>query len=305
MGPIISHQPKESRKRRQFLTMPGSKNKGKTRQGGVNASTDLNRSNIGPGFLQQSQRKRKQVGESEKGRLRYEAAQAEKAIATPDLDPGSNPRSKPPSAVRDGIIFGGLKSVRPNPRSGNGGSSTDGPGHANFLYPSDADLDCVPVRAKLLRRFYEPLVLLRVLDPSRGSRIPRYTSDVACEEEELRRSFIDSVAYICDYKKGGDTFTAAAMQKEPAGVRIWLAANNPIQEKTLRFLHDVLDCLAAITVSNRASTEDSLAVRIIDFNKKRLETYKSFVRRSLRECLERLEKPRNCKCCPRVTILHA
>lgn len=177
------------------------------------------------------------------------------------------------------------------------GSSLDDLGHEDYLYPPDPELDLVPVKPKLLRRFYEPLVLLHVLDPNRGSRIPRSISNGDCEDE-LRRSFIDSVAYICDFKKGGDTCTAAAMQKEPACVTICLAANTNIKEKTICFLRGVLNGLVAISASNRTRTEDSLAVRIIDFNKKRLQAYQAFVRPPLSECLKKLEQKCDGECYP-------
>jgi hypothetical protein len=57
----------------------------------------------------------------------------------------------------------------------------------------------------------------------------RCTSNADCEIDELRRSFIDSIAYICDYEKGRDTVTAAALQREPVGVTVWLAANTHVK----------------------------------------------------------------------------
>ena len=171
--------------------------------------------------------------------------------------------------------------------SSNFDPSRNGPGLSQ-------DNKIVPVKPKLLNRFYEPLVLLRVLDPNRGSRILRFKAEPN-GEEELRRSFIDYVAYICDYEKGGDTVTGAAMQKEPAGVTIWLAANTTIKPKTESFLQDVLDCLAAVSVSNRKCIEDDLAIKIIDFNKKRLQVYRSSLRQPLRQSLQRLREGHNRK----------
>lgn len=150
--------------------------------------------------------------------------------------------------------------------------------------------DLIPGAPQLLRRFYEPLVLLHVLDRSRGERIPRCTSNADCEIDELRRSFIDSIAYICDYEKGRDTVTAAALQREPVGVTVWLAANTHVKERTVCFLQGILDGLAVVSVSSQALTEEPLAARIIDYNKKRLRVYRTFVKQPLSKCLAILRK---------------
>lgn len=274
------------------------KKKGKTRQTVDTASSNLDPSKKGPSISQQKKRKGvNATGPNDHcgtGILKFESAQAGNATMALNASNNSGPRSKPRSAVRDGTVFDEKASVSLRTGSRTSGSPLD-LGHGNYLYPPKPELDVVPVKAKLLRRFYEPLVLLHVLDPSRGSRIPQSISNGDCKNK-LRRSFIDSVAYICDYKKGGDTCTAAAMQEEPDRVTIWLAANTNIKEKTKCFLEGVLDCLVAITDSNRTEIEDSLAVRIIDFNEERLQAYKSFVRTPLSECLKKLEQKYDGEC---------
>jgi hypothetical protein len=67
---------------------------------------------------------------------------------------------------------------------------------------------------KLLRRFYEPLVL-SVLNPVRGIRFSNNDYRLDDSLDELRRSFINGLATICDSHKGGDTVTAAALQSTP------------------------------------------------------------------------------------------
>src|SRR5947207_9224995 len=80
---------------------------------------------------------------------------------------------------------------------------------------------------RLLHRFYEPLVLLRVLDPTRGvqntNRGPDSTFDTL---QDLRRKFLDQLSWTCDYKHGGDTVSAIAAEETPQGTRFWLAANS-------------------------------------------------------------------------------
>jgi hypothetical protein len=57
------------------------------------------------------------------------------------------------------------------------------------------------------KRFYEPLVLLHVLNPNGEQRTPHAvdvtdTSDM--QLRELRRTFLDQLAYVCYNIKGGD-----------------------------------------------------------------------------------------------------
>lgn len=282
--------------------MTGNKKKGKMRQDGVRASSNSDPSIMKPGLAQQKQRKdtlaKAPIYLFDPGRAEPGAAQTGKGTTVLRCFTESKPPSKPRSALRDDTACGRQEPVDLNTGIRTGDSSMDGLGHSNSEYPPDPDLDIVPAKPKLLNRFYEPLVLLHVLDPSRGSRIPRYSSDVECQEEELRRSFIDSMAYICDYEKGGDTVTAAAIQKEPAGVTIWLAANTNVQDKTISYLRNVLDTLVAVNVSNRADTEELLARKIISFNNKRLQAYRTFTRQPLSKSLKALKKGHNSKYCP-------
>ena len=232
-------------------------------------------------------------------RLQHRLGQPGKGITVPHSYSEPKPHGKQRSVVRDDTASGPKVPVNLSNGRRTTRSSIDGLGHPSSSSLAKPDLDFVPVQAKLLRRFYEPLVLLHFLDPNRGNRIPRSINNLDCKAE-LQRSFIDSVAYICDYEKGGDTFTAAAMQKEPAGVTIWLAANTNISEKTVVFLRDVLDSLAAVSFSNRAETEENLGVRIIDFNKKRLRTYQKFVYSPLCRSLGVLEESCNSEYYPQV-----
>ncbi|CAG8973160.1 hypothetical protein HYALB_00008752 [Hymenoscyphus albidus] len=62
---------------------------------------------------------------------------------------------------------------------------------------------------KLLHRLYEPLILLEVLDKYGGLPVSEFPSEVdATSNLELRRPFLNQLAYVCDFKKGGDTVTA-------------------------------------------------------------------------------------------------
>ncbi|MCJ1240438.1 hypothetical protein MMC14_008441 [Varicellaria rhodocarpa] len=49
--------------------------------------------------------------------------------------------------------------------------------------------------------------------------------------QRIRRLFLNSIAYVCDYKKGGTTTTAAALCDAPSGLALKLACNNKYPKK--------------------------------------------------------------------------
>jgi hypothetical protein len=147
-----------------------------------------------------------------------------------------------------------------------------------------------------MRRFYEPLVLQHVLGHTRGSRIPceQLRSEDGSELDDctLRRSFVDSLAYLCDYEKGGPTVTAIALESTPEGVVFWAAANQNVRKKVDPFLHDILKVMAGL---GRAATEESLAAaeastfrRAVNFGRHRVKTYWRFMQEPLEKCLKAL-----------------
>jgi hypothetical protein len=147
------------------------------------------------------------------------------------------------------------------------------------LYPED----------RLNRRFYEPLVLLHVLDRNGQQRISRCPSEdqVAPRPQpcELRRTFLDQLAYVCDSIKGGDTVTAMALEAQQSGsVTFWVASNTKPPAGTIYFLRRILTTLQSLTSSRPEQwiiIEDETARRCIDFNLKSVKTYQSLMQKPL------------------------
>ena len=150
---------------------------------------------------------------------------------------------------------------------------------------------------KVLRRFYEPLLLLNALDPIRGERI-KPESEIhgnSPNVQKLRRSFVDGIAYICAYEKGPHHVTAAALEQKPQGIKVWLASNENIGDRVIQFLEKVLSDVQHISkLDDRESrqrageqTLDGLISRIVAFNAPRIHTYyKQVARQRLPVCLE-------------------
>lgn len=70
--------------------------------------------------------------------------------------------------------------------------------------------------------------------------------DISGDHTELRRNFLDKIAYLCDTAKLGGTVTAAAMQKERGFSILHLAANEDIKLEVRSFILRTLEKLRGV-----------------------------------------------------------
>ncbi|TVY42409.1 hypothetical protein LOCC1_G004017, partial [Lachnellula occidentalis] len=150
----------------------------------------------------------------------------------------------------------------------------------------------VPISAIVERQFFESELLLYVLENIRGEHKKRqnYHGELDQDETELRRSFVDKLAYICDFRKGGSTVTALALQKTNQGVVFWLAANETVKVKVIDFLRTVLGHLKKVELgASTKTTETQLLACIVPFNNERINYYWKALSRDLPLCIKRLE----------------
>ncbi|KAL2062420.1 hypothetical protein VTL71DRAFT_6686 [Oculimacula yallundae] len=144
----------------------------------------------------------------------------------------------------------------------------------------------VDLRFKVKRRFYEPLVLLSVLGRNRGSRLDEEATlqedleTSSLDTVRLRRCFIRSLAYLCDYEKGGDRATAVALESTPQGVVFWLASNrcpdgmsDGGRDRVLEFLDSILGSLEGLQHSKMDLIIEELFLAAIKFSGKRIGEY--------------------------------
>ena len=151
---------------------------------------------------------------------------------------------------------------------------------------------------RLLCRFYEPLVLLHILDPNGDKRIPRcYSEDLVTSSlhpQELRRTFLEQLAYVCDFAKGGDTVTAVAIEACPSGAIFWIASNKEPNKSVISYVHELLKLLGSLSSpsseASRKMLEDQIASKCVQFNAKRIMAYQSLIRKPLERCLKILGK---------------
>ena len=153
----------------------------------------------------------------------------------------------------------------------------------------------IPISPIISNQFYEAQLLLFVLERVRGEHAKRqnYHGELDQDATELRRSFVDKLAYICDFNKGGSTVTAIALQKTFQGVTFWIAANETVKSQVRVFLMEVFLVLKSlkhekVDVVSKKGTEALLLAKIVQFNEKRLKYYWSALQGDLQVCIKRL-----------------
>jgi hypothetical protein len=130
---------------------------------------------------------------------------------------------------------------------------------------------------RLLRRFYEPLVLLRVLDPTRGAHRPDLITERGLDENsKLWRNYLDQLSFVCDSEKGGDTVTAVAAQRTNEMPIYWLASNSNSSNKARAHLIWIFARLNLLYSTDPISIDQlhkEINARCIKFSSQRIKTY--------------------------------
>jgi hypothetical protein len=167
---------------------------------------------------------------------------------------------------------------------------------------TDSALDTTPVlpkqprldtQARLLSRFYEPLVLLYTLRRTRGDRpcdtMPPREDLAHLPLKDLRRIFLGELAYMCDYDKGGETVTALGWEFTPEKYIFWVGSNAGAKTKTIDFLVSLLTkIMHTSTTSSLVEIKAEVASFCIGFATMRLRKYRSHLRPLLRRCISHL-----------------
>lgn len=137
---------------------------------------------------------------------------------------------------------------------------------------------------KILSRFYEPLLLLRLLGRSRGNPEPK-PHDLN-QVQATRRDFLRNLSYICDFEKGGDTCTAIGLAVHNTFYGFWVASNKG-KAKIVDFLKAVLGLLCNVTglpETELPQKEAEFVKFCVEFAKKRVEKEKSCLARAVKAC---------------------
>jgi hypothetical protein len=134
---------------------------------------------------------------------------------------------------------------------------------------------------KLWRRFYEPLIMLKILGSTRGEHSPLH------QQSPVHR-FLDNLAYICDYDKGGLATSAISLETTPEQYRFWIASNCPkCSAKSVPFLRDCLQSVRTITDSSayeKVSLQEIFIRSCVQFAKRRVKKEAAMLMTEIKKC---------------------
>ncbi|KAL3466948.1 hypothetical protein BJX64DRAFT_249344 [Aspergillus heterothallicus] len=142
--------------------------------------------------------------------------------------------------------------------------------------------------------------LLRRLGEYQGQG-PMQREDKRCSEnryslEQLRRSFVDSVCYLCDIKTMGGTVTAGALRKyylrkgmnqvwdDSIVTILYLAANETILPEVHNFVESLIKRLRKVTPDNRQKQEAIILRDALGLGNQRMGSYHAKMKEHLNKC---------------------
>ena len=132
---------------------------------------------------------------------------------------------------------------------------------------------------RLLYRFYEPLVLLRILNAARGAGEVELPVDPGSRSFQLIwRSFLDNLSWLCDNTHGGETVSSVPAQELPEGNTFWLVSRYGQSLSLLQWVLGELQAVRGRPDSERIDFEGRIAVKSIYFSKDKINTYARFLR---------------------------
>lgn len=131
--------------------------------------------------------------------------------------------------------------------------------------------------AKLLNRFYEPLHLLRVLNPDRGpGEIDLPPAPHSRDFRMTWRRFLDDLSWLCDNRHGGETVSAVAAQELPEGIKFWLVSKREASFSHLEWVLKELKTARGQTNDDRLEVASRIASESIVFSKDKIKNYARF-----------------------------
>lgn len=128
---------------------------------------------------------------------------------------------------------------------------------------------------RLRHRFYEPLILLWILNSARGpTPVQPTVGHTSREFPSSLREFLDSLAWLCDHKHGGMSVCAVAAEALPVGTRFWFASKQVKGRDHLQWILETLGKMDETPESDGAQVEESIARTSIAFCKDKIKNYR-------------------------------
>lgn len=124
--------------------------------------------------------------------------------------------------------------------------------------------------------------MLFILGRTRGDKIDEHEDGITPDpaefevgSRELRRAFLRSISYLCDYQNGGDTTTAFASQGTPQGIIYWIASNDckTSGKDIVQFTTYILDSVKHVEPHEVLEIETGVFTRAVRFSSQRISVY--------------------------------
>ncbi|VUC24709.1 unnamed protein product [Clonostachys rosea] len=144
----------------------------------------------------------------------------------------------------------------------------------------------------LENQFYEALLLLNAMKCMQNECGKPHESQTL--EKERLRKFLRGLAYFCDFKKGGDTYTSIGLEETESAFTFWVASNKHRPELA-DFLRDLLGRLKGLKDAPEAIKGDlrrNLQEMCFTKAAKRILQYKSHLSKSVEQAQLILAKPK-------------
>ncbi|RBR26230.1 uncharacterized protein FIESC28_01013 [Fusarium coffeatum] len=138
---------------------------------------------------------------------------------------------------------------------------------------------------RILARLFEFLAVFHILKRANGPHTA--ISQLPADLQTVRRRFITSLCYLCDYRKGGKTTTSIGLESRDDGVVFWVAANLSPNDDVLTFISVILENLRGepnSTVTDRETLTAMITLRSIQFVAPRLRKERRMLARAARSC---------------------
>lgn len=137
-----------------------------------------------------------------------------------------------------------------------------------------------------LHRFYEPRVLLSIIDPTRGREEAQSLLMQGSQQfQSFWRHFLDGSSWLCDNKHGGQTVSSIAAESLPSGTAFCLATKNEITLAHLQWVVKVLDDLRETSSTGKKQCRATNCGKVYLLSKNKVRTYGRFLASNLAKAL--------------------
>ncbi|KAF3765789.1 hypothetical protein M406DRAFT_339143 [Cryphonectria parasitica EP155] len=125
---------------------------------------------------------------------------------------------------------------------------------------------------RLICRLYEALFLLYILGGVRGPHLIAHLD--LSTTLAIQRRFLKNLAFLCDYKKGGPTTVAVAVENRHDCHLFWISSNEGPSEAVVSFLKSIIQSVKAFQVlseDQKNQAENELMSTCVDFARLRVK----------------------------------